>query len=254
MLAAAIREGRLDESVGVVVERLSLFGSCGRIVADRCGAPLLVEMNAPIAHEARAYRNTSLNQLADRIERQSLAAADLVLTGSDELRGDVTGRVGLSAKRVGTVANGVDLRLFSGEVDRAAVRRGVGVPADCLLFGFVGSLKEWHGVTLMLEAFTEAIAALPSAHLLVVGDTRRAPRYRDNARRLGIENRVTFCGSVDHVTAARLMMAMDIGLAPYLPQENFYFSPLKLYEYMAASLCVIASYAGQIRQVVQNGI
>src|SRR5262249_38217576 len=37
-----------------------------------------------------------------------------------------------------------------------------------------------------------------------------------------------------------------VGLAPYLPLENFYFSPLKVVEYMAAGLCTVASDLGDL--------
>src|SRR5262249_24948202 len=150
------------------------------------------------------------------------------------------------------VSNGVDLGLFSKSHDRAEARREAGVPVNCLLFGFVGSLKPWHGVGSVLEALARVTLVLPNAHLLVIGGRRRANEYQQAAGRLGIAGRVTFFGEADHATTARLMSAMDVGLAPYLPQANFYFSPLKLYEYMAAGLCVIASGAGEIARVIHD--
>ena len=48
-------------------------------------------------------------------------------------------------------------------------------------------------------------------------------------------------------------LAMDITVAPYLEVPNFYFSPLKLYEYMASGLAVVASDAGEIAALVHDG-
>jgi glycosyltransferase involved in cell wall biosynthesis len=45
---------------------------------------------------------------------------------------------------------------------------------------------------------------------------------------------------------------MDVAVAPYPKLENFYFSPLKVYEYMAAGLPVIASRIGQIAEVINH--
>jgi glycosyltransferase involved in cell wall biosynthesis len=47
---------------------------------------------------------------------------------------------------------------------------------------------------------------------------------------------------------------MDVGLAPYISCRDFYFSPLKVYEYMAAGLAVVASDMGQIAEVVDQGV
>ena len=45
----------------------------------------------------------------------------------------------------------------------------------------------------------------------------------------------------------------DIGVAPYPTLEHFYFSPLKVIEYMAAGLPVAASRIGQIEATLDRG-
>jgi glycosyltransferase involved in cell wall biosynthesis len=50
---------------------------------------------------------------------------------------------------------------------------------------------------------------------------------------------------------------MDVAVAPYPPLANFYFSPLKVYEYMAAGLPVVASALGQLEKLIEpevNGL
>jgi glycosyltransferase involved in cell wall biosynthesis len=46
---------------------------------------------------------------------------------------------------------------------------------------------------------------------------------------------------------------MDAGIAPYPATSRFYFSPLKVLEYMAAGLPVVASRLGQIAELVEDG-
>src|SRR5205823_5666827 len=42
--------------------------------------------------------------------------------------------------------------------------------------------------------------------------------------------------------------------APYPQRRHFYFSPLKVYEYMAAGLPVVASRIGQLRRLIDDGV
>jgi glycosyltransferase involved in cell wall biosynthesis len=47
---------------------------------------------------------------------------------------------------------------------------------------------------------------------------------------------------------------MDVAVAPYPASADFYFSPLKVYEYMAAGLPVVASAVGQLQELLQDGV
>jgi glycosyltransferase involved in cell wall biosynthesis len=49
---------------------------------------------------------------------------------------------------------------------------------------------------------------------------------------------------------------MDVVLAPYQPHDFFYFSPIKLFEYMASGRAVVAASLGQIAEVIDgtNGL
>jgi glycosyltransferase involved in cell wall biosynthesis len=46
---------------------------------------------------------------------------------------------------------------------------------------------------------------------------------------------------------------MDIAVAPYRHQGRFYFSPLKMLEYMAMAKPVIATSQGQISELIESG-
>jgi len=243
----------ISPAADVVVERLSLFSSAGREFARQHDIPYLVEMNSPMAQEAAHYRDAGMQSLARDIEQKTLQAADYVMTVSADLRAHVIASAGLDPDRVVTVPNGVELGLFDHPYDRFQARREAGVPQDALVFGFVGSLKVWHGVEVLLEAFQRVQREIPLAHLLIVGDGRRLAYYRSLVASSSLDGHVTFFGGTDHSTVARLLAGVDVALAPYLPQSTFYFSPLKLYEYMASGLCVIASRAGQIAEVIDDG-
>ena len=46
---------------------------------------------------------------------------------------------------------------------------------------------------------------------------------------------------------------MDAAVAPYPMLDGFYFSPLKVYEYLAAGLPVVASRVGNLPEILDHG-
>lgn len=72
------------------------------------------------------------------------------------------------------------------------------------------------------------------------------------ARRHGLESRIRITGSCDQKTAARMVSGFDIAVAPYSEQEDCYFSPLKIFEYMGAGRAIIASRVGQAAEILEH--
>jgi len=138
-------------------------------------------------------------------------------------------------------------------VDGRAARARWGLPLDALVVGFAGSLKPWHGVETLLAAFATLRAHTPTARLLVIATGPQEAAGRARATDLGLDDAVVFTGAVAHAAMPGLLAALDIGVAPYLAVPDFYFSPLKLYEYMAAGVAVVASDAGAIATLVRAG-
>src|SRR5207253_5462525 len=68
----------------------------------------------------------------------------------------------------------------------------------------------------------------------------------------GLQKAAHFTGSVAPEEVPALLASMDAAVAPYPKLEKFYFSPLKVYEYMAAGLPVVASRVGQLEKLIES--
>ncbi len=88
---------------------------------------------------------------------------------------------------------------------------------------------------------------------MIVGDGTERERTQADVTARGLENAVHFTGAVDPSEIPGMLASMDAGVAPYPDNPNFYFSPLKVYEYMASGIPVVASRIGQISDVIDNG-
>lgn len=244
-LADALRADRPDW----VHERLTLFAGQGGQVSASLGLARVVEVNAPVADERRRHLGLLRGQEASRAERAALHGAR-VLAVSDPL---ASWALANGAREVAVVPNGADpSRLDPGAraARRASVRAELGVEGRVVV-GFTGSLKPWHGVELLVGAVGAVAAAAPLA-LLVVGD---GPGRRDAERaaaRLPASVKAVLTGAVPFADVPDYLGAMDIAAAPYLPSNEFYFSPLKVVEAMAAGLAVVASDFPPIRELLDT--
>jgi glycosyltransferase involved in cell wall biosynthesis len=209
--------------------------------AAETGVPSILEVNAPLVEEQAEHR-----RLVDRAEAQRRAATALHLAGaavcvSEPVAEWVRAVAPTTATRV--VPNGVDPARFG-------VRPGP-VPARHtrpFTVAFVGTLKPWHGVDVLVRA----IAMVDDAHLIVVGDGPQREPLERLAAELRVGHRITFRGSLAPEAVPAELAGADAAAAPY-PTAECYFSPLKIVEYLAAGLPVVASRSGQLPQLLTDG-
>ena len=220
----------------LVYERHALFAHAAMEEALRQGIPGVLEVNAPLIEESARHRSLPLPVQARIGTVRAMRAARLAVAVSGAVA-DYARRHG--ARAVEVIPNAVNPARFP------PVQR----PGGRLTVGFLGTLRPWHDVETLVRAMAPLRAAFPQAHLLVVGDGPERARLAPELARLGAE----LPGAVRPEAVPGWLARMDIAVAPYAGDQPFYFSPLKIYEYMASGLPVVASDVGDLAQVVQHG-
>ena len=241
----------------LVHERFALFSLGGVLAARRLGVPLILEVNAPLIDEAERLGGRSFSagrkRLATLSARVCFSASALIVTVSAALRELLVSRWAVSPKKIHVLPNAADLQAWFVDEGRVrALRRQYSLNSGPVIV-FVGALQPWHGLENLLEAFRLVVGIHPGAKLLVVGDGFMRERALDKTAALNMESSVVFTGNVAHSKVPEFLAASDIAVAPYprLPLD-FYFSPLKLFEYMAAGKAIVASRLGQIAEVIEH--
>jgi len=125
--------------------------------------------------------------------------------------------------------------------------------AGCVVVGFIGSMKPWHGVEQLLDAFALVRPRSPRAALMLVGTGPGEAGARERAEAADLSGHVFCTGHVPHADVPPLLARFDIAVAPYLEAEDFYFHPLKIVEYLAAGKPVIYSEQGDLPALVGDG-
>ena len=206
--------------------------------------PGILEANAPLIEEQRTHRELVLPEQAATIAANNFALAKSIIAVSP---GVAAYLAQWPHQHIATIANGVDPAPF------AAARENATRHDDHIHIGFLGTLKPWHGLPLLVDSFARVHAAEPRAHLHIIGDgPGRADLEQDLAAR-GLSACATLHGAIAASDVPAHLAALDIATAPYPQQENFYFSPLKIYEYLAAGLPVVTTRVGHLHEVVHHG-
>ena len=237
----------IADGADLVYERYSLFSMALADITAATGVPGILEVNAPLIDEQRRHRSLVDAPGAAQVLHRQVAAARATVCVSDPVADWVRRRTtdlpdaNDVVDRIHTVPNGVSVRRIQPQPE----------DPDRVVVTFVGTLKPWHGVA---DLITAAALARQSWSLRIIGDGPEMDSLRSQAGRLGVE--VDFRGAVAPQDIPAHVAGSAIGVAPYPDLgggEQQYFSPMKVLEYLAAGLAVVASDVGQVPQLLEDG-
>ncbi|TWT66264.1 2-deoxystreptamine glucosyltransferase [Posidoniimonas polymericola] len=233
----------------LVYERHALWSAAAMQWAERRGVASILEVNAPLLQEQAEHRTLVDGELARQTAALSVTSAGVVACVSDRVT-EYALDLGAEQGATMVVPNGVRPDLFGQRRPRANASSPFAV-------GFVGSLRPWHAVDDLYLAFGMMLDAHPLAdsRLLVVGDGPRRESLEEliAAQPPERQHRFQLGGAVPPAEIPGWLSRFDVAVAPYAAEGDCYFSPLKLFEYMAAGLPIVAADCGQMSEVITHG-
>jgi glycosyltransferase involved in cell wall biosynthesis len=149
---------------------------------------------------------------------------------------------GIPSSKIRTIYEGMDLSLYSREVDRE--KSGPGKPT---VVGTVAHLSPEKGIQYLIEAASLIQDVQRKLRFVVVGDGACLPRIKALARKKGLENVFQFAGF--HPNTTQFMKTFDIFALPSLSEGL----SSAILEAMATSLPIVATEVGGIPELVKNG-
>ncbi|MGC8642084.1 MAG: glycosyltransferase family 4 protein [Isosphaeraceae bacterium] len=243
---SALRQAlAMNGQFDIIYERYALWSHAGMDFAQAARIPGILEVNAPLIDEQRLHRVLIDHANAEWVAHRAFGNATALIAVSREVAAYLR-QYPQTESRVWVIPNGVNPERFAGA--HASSERSEGT----FTVGFVGTLKPWHGVSTLIEAFQRLHGQDAATRLLIVGDGPERSKLEADVKRRGLSKAVHFQGAVDPAEVPGSLRSMDVATAPYPRLPGFYFSPLKVFEYMAAGKAVVASRIGQLTDLVEH--
>jgi glycosyltransferase involved in cell wall biosynthesis len=236
-----------------IIERYHNFGGEAIRLARALGAVGMLEVNAPVIDHPgspkamldRALIVQPMRRWRERICRQ----ADVIVTPNPAIL-----PAGLPAARIKVLEWGADTERFRPGAANEAPATSARASTVAI---FSGAFRSWHGAINLVDAIkTLRSRGRHDIGAVFAGDGPELPRVK--AAAAGVES-IVFAGAVPHDRMPALLASAHVGVAPFdlgahAPLAlGFYWSPLKIFEYMATGLPVVAPAVDRIPALVSSG-
>lgn len=241
-----------------LIERYYNFAGAGILAAHRQRIPSLLEVNALIVDPPAVFKRRLDDRLGRPLQHWAIAQCRMASRIVTPLRATVP--AGIERGKIVELPWGANIeRLRPDAVTGVqSLRAELHIPVDRSIVVFLGSFRAWHGVGDFVAAGVRLLDAGENIHLLLIGDgPQRAAAEAAVGRWY---DRFTFAGSVPHEEVPRYLALADVGVAPFntaphpaLRSAGFFWSPLKIYEYMAMALPVVTAAIPPLDQVIRDG-
>jgi alpha-maltose-1-phosphate synthase len=266
MLAYGVVRGEVRSfKPDAVIERFYNFAGAGVMAARRAGVPSMLEVNAPMIDPPSSLKSRLDRVLLGTMRRWAVRQARWSRAIVTPLHTTVPLEV--SRRKIHELPWGANVDQFTPPTDeerralRSALRDEFGLRDEGPLAVFLGSMRPWHGVGHFAEAARILLGRGEGVSFIAVGGGPELEPVRERVEGWGLPaGRFVLTGAQSHSRVPDLLRGADIGVAPFdleahapLREFGFYWSPLKVFEYMACGLPVVTVDVPPLNTIVRDG-
>ncbi|MHB1117948.1 MAG: glycosyltransferase family 4 protein [Minisyncoccota bacterium] len=193
---------------------------------------------------SREYaKYSSFVRFLKRIECHVALSADTIITPSKYLKGIIE-NWGVPAEKITVIYNGFNAPVL--HEDKATLRKKLGMDGYAILS--VGRLVPWKGFEMLIESISALAKEISGARLFIVGSGPDEATLKKKVVDLGLEDRVTFLGTLSREKLFEYIKASDV----FVLNTSYEGFSHQLLEVMALGTPIITTPAGGNVEVIKN--
>lgn len=249
----------------LVMERYYNLAGAGMLYARRHCLPSILEVNALMVDPPGTPKHRVDGLMLRRLEwwatRQCRWAGRIVTPLH------TTVPPAIDRAKIAELPWGANVERFSPErinpAEQAALRERLGLPqpgSGARVAVFAGSFRHWHGVETLVEAASQLAASDAQLYFLLLGGGPEEEPLRARVQAAGLTQRIIMTGVIRHEEMPLYLSLADCGVAPFdtskhapLRAAGFFWSPLKIFEYMALGLPTVTADLPPLNQIIRPG-
>jgi glycosyltransferase involved in cell wall biosynthesis len=178
-------------------------------------------------------------------------AAKAVICHNQLFKKDLA-KIGIESEKILIGQMGVNLEHFAVPASKEALRRQLNLPLTKKIVMYTGHFYEWKGTEILLQAASSLDS--DTEVYLVGGKDADIKRICESGKGLSWTN-IRMISFQPPALASKYQQAADVLVVPNISSSedsNYYTSPLKLFQYMAAGRSIVASDLPSIRTILNS--
>lgn len=214
-----------------------------------------IKIKVPLIYEVHRIFSDEIKNIA-WLERRMFNRANKIFVTTEGIRNDLINKFHISNESIVIQRNCIDLEDFNlKSEDDKKIREKLGINFNDKIIIYIGSFEERKGVDVLIKAF-KTLSDNFQIKLLLLGGYKREKEIIQLIKLLGLNDKIKYLGFVDQLTISDCLNISDLAVLPSLDTERQkkYTCPMKLFEYMASRVPVIASDLPTTRQIAGSSI
>lgn len=209
--------------------------------AKKLDIPSIVKVDDAIYEKASGIKSLQ-RKIEKMINGKTLRAGTKILVSNNETKKIIIDEYNVMQEKISIVPNGVDLSMFN-----------ITKKKNSKKVVFAGAMYYHRGLDILLKTIPLVIEKIPDAKFVLLGSGTEMDKLKEIVSKNKLDNSVEFKGWIEREKIPENIADASIGIGPLrLTEVTSRALPIKVLEYMAVSLPLIAQKGTLPNDVLEN--
>ena len=209
--------------------------------AKKLDIPSIVKVDDAIYEKSSGIKSLQ-RKIEKMINGKTLRSGTKILVSNNETKKIIIDEYNVMQEKISIVPNGVDLSMFN-ITKKKNPKKVV----------FAGAMYYHRGLDVLLETIPLVIEKIPDAKFVLLGSGTEMDKLKEIVSKNKLDNSVEFKGWIEREKIPENIADASIGIGPLrLTEVTSRALPIKVLEYMAVSLPVIAQKGTLPTDILEN--